>query len=71
MLIGLGDFAGETVLVSIRNDLGQLIWERRVDVVPDLQLPVNLREAGAAAGLYTVSVRSGGQVVSGRLVLVE
>jgi hypothetical protein len=69
--IDLGDFAGETVLVSIQNDLGQRIWERRVDAVPDLQLPVDLREAGAAAGLYTVSVRSGGQVLSGRLVLVE
>ncbi|MBL7797928.1 MAG: T9SS type A sorting domain-containing protein [Saprospiraceae bacterium] len=69
--IGLGDFAGETVLVSIYSDLGQLIWERKVEAVADMKLPVNLREAGAAAGLYTVSVRGGGQVVSKRLVLVE
>ncbi|MBK9338510.1 MAG: HYR domain-containing protein [Lewinellaceae bacterium] len=69
--IDLGDFAGESVLVSIYGDLGQLIWERKVEAVTDLKLPVNLREAGAAAGLYTVSVRSGEQVVSKRLVLVE
>jgi hypothetical protein len=71
VLIGLGDFAGETVVVSIYGDLGQLIWERKVEAVADLKLPVNLREAGAAAGLYTVSVRGSGQVVSKRLVLVE
>ncbi|MFN0016278.1 MAG: PKD domain-containing protein, partial [Saprospiraceae bacterium] len=71
VLIGLGDFAGETVVVSIYSELGQLIWERKVEAVTDMKLPVNLREAGAAAGLYTVSVRGGGQVVSKRLVLVE
>jgi hypothetical protein len=70
VLIGLGDFAGETVVVSIYGDLGQLIWERNVEAVADLKLPVNLREAGAAAGLYTVSVRGSGVVVSKRLVLV-
>ncbi|MEQ1746228.1 MAG: immunoglobulin-like domain-containing protein, partial [Saprospiraceae bacterium] len=71
VLIGLGDFAGETVVVSIYGELGQLIWERKVETVIDMVLPVNLREAGAPAGLYTVSVRGGGQVVSKRLVLME
>ncbi len=71
VLIGLGSFAGERVVVSIHNDIGQLIWERAVDVVPDLLLPVSLRESGAKAGLYTVSVRSSGRVVAKRLVLIE
>jgi hypothetical protein len=71
VLIELGDFAGETVVVSIYSDLGRLVWERNVEAVADLKLPVNLREAGAAAGLYTVRVHGDGQVVSKRLILVE
>lgn len=69
--IDLGGFADETVLVSIYSDLGQLVWEQKVTAVSDLKLPVSLREAGASAGIYTVSVRSDGQVVSKRLVLIE
>jgi len=69
--LDLTDFAGESVTVSIHSDLGRLIWERKVDAVADMKLPVNLRESGAAAGSYTVSVRGSGQVVSKRLVLVE
>ncbi|MBL7798015.1 MAG: hypothetical protein JNJ90_16100, partial [Saprospiraceae bacterium] len=56
---------------SIHSDLGQLIWERRIPAVEDLKLPISLREAGAAAGMYTVSVRSKGRVVTQRVVLVE
>ncbi|MEQ1745019.1 MAG: HYR domain-containing protein, partial [Saprospiraceae bacterium] len=68
VLIGLGDFAGETVVVSIYSDLGRLIWERNVEVVANLKLPVNLREAGAAAGVYTVVLRSGEYTIAKRLV---
>jgi hypothetical protein len=71
VLIGLGRFAGERVVVSIHNDMGQLLWERTVEAVPDLLLPVSLRESGASAGLYTVSVRSSNRVVAKRLVLIE
>jgi hypothetical protein len=71
VLIGLGDFAGETRVVSILRKPGPLIWERMVDSVAAMALPMNLRESGAAAGLYTVSVRGSGQVVSKRLVLLE
>jgi hypothetical protein len=69
--IGLSDFAGEAVVVSIHNELGQLIWEQRIPTVEDAALRVNLRQNGAAAGLYTVSVRSNGQVYTKRLVLIE
>ncbi len=37
----------------------------------DLQLQISLRKAGAAAGIYTVSVRSARGVVATRVVLVE
>lgn len=69
--IGLSDFAGETVVVSIHNELGSLIWEQRIPTVEDSALRVNLRQAGGAAGMYTVSVRSNGQVYTKRLVLIE
>jgi len=69
--IGLSDFAGEAVVVSIHNELGQLIWEQRIPAVEDSALRVNLRQSGAAAGLFTVSVRTGGQVYTKRLILVE
>jgi hypothetical protein len=69
--IGLSDFAGETVVVSIYNELGQLIWEQRIPTVEESMLRVNLRQAGAAAGLHTVSVRSNGQVYAKRLILMD
>ncbi|MBL7798333.1 MAG: hypothetical protein JNJ90_17695 [Saprospiraceae bacterium] len=69
--LDLTDFAGESVTVSIHSDLGQLIWERRISAVEELKLPISLREAGAAAGMYTVSVWSASGVVSKRVVLVE
>jgi len=71
VLIGLGSFAGERVVVSIHNDMGQLIYERAVEATPDLMMPVSLRESGATPGLFTVSVRSSGRVVAKRLVLLE
>jgi large repetitive protein len=69
--LDLTDFAGEPVTVSIFSDLGQLIWENRILMVEDVQLQISLREAGAAAGIYTVSVRSVRGVVATRVVLVE
>lgn len=69
--IGMGDFAGEAAVVSILNDLGQLIWEKRFEAVEDAVLRVNLRQQGAAEGMYTVTVRAGGQVYAKRLVLME
>ncbi len=71
ILLDLTDFAGEAVTISIFSDLGQLVWENRIPAVDDLRLPISLREAGAAAGIYTVSVRSTGGVVAKRVVLVE
>jgi hypothetical protein len=69
--LDLTDFAGEAVTVSIFTDLGQLVWENRIPMVEDVQLQISLREAGAAAGIYTVSVRSVRGVVATRVVLVE
>jgi hypothetical protein len=71
VLIGLGSFAGERVVVAIHNEMGQLIYERTVEAVPDLMVPVSLRESGATPGLFTVSVRSSGRTVAKRLVLIE
>ncbi|MFN0015201.1 MAG: MopE-related protein, partial [Saprospiraceae bacterium] len=69
--IDLSDFASEAVTVSVFSDLGQLVWESMMSAVEDLKPSVSLREAGAAAGIYTVSVRSSRKVVAKRLVLVE
>ncbi|MFN0016376.1 MAG: T9SS type A sorting domain-containing protein [Saprospiraceae bacterium] len=69
--IDLNDFAGEAVTVSIFDDLGQLIWERRIQEVEEQKLSVSLHEAGAAAGIYTVRVRSASGVATTQLVLVE
>ncbi|MEQ1745492.1 MAG: T9SS type A sorting domain-containing protein [Saprospiraceae bacterium] len=69
--IDLNDFAGEAVTVSVFDDLGQLIWERRIQGGEEQKLSVSLREAGAAAGIYTVSVRSESGVVTKRVVLVR
>ncbi len=71
VLVGLGSFAGERVVVAIHNEMGQLIYERTIEAVPDLMVPVSLRESGATPGLFTVSVRSSGRVVAKRLVLIE
>ncbi|MBL7795017.1 MAG: choice-of-anchor D domain-containing protein, partial [Saprospiraceae bacterium] len=69
--LDLTDFAGEAVTVSIHSDQGQLIWERRIPAVEELKLPISLREAGAVAGMYSISVQSGSNVVAKRVVLVE
>lgn len=69
--IDLSDFAGEAVTVSIFSDLGQLVWENRILAVEDLNLQVSLREAGAAAGMYSVRVQNNAGVMSKRLLLVE
>ena len=69
--IGIGDFAEETAVVSIHNNMGQLIWEKRLDIVEDAVLRVNLQQAGAKSGLYTVSVRAGGQIYAKRLIFTE
>jgi len=69
--LDLSDFAGEAVTISVHSDLGQLIWERRIPAVEDLKLSVSLREAGAATGIYTVSVYSANSMTATRVVLVE
>ena len=61
---------GEAVMVSVYGEPGQLIWENPLPAVEDLKLLVSLREAGAAAGIYTVSVRSASGVVAMRVVLL-
>ncbi|MBK9338740.1 MAG: hypothetical protein IPM98_20290, partial [Lewinellaceae bacterium] len=50
--IGLGDFAGAAAVVSITNELGQLIWEKRFEIVEDVVQRVNLRQAGAPSNLF-------------------
>ncbi|MFN0015997.1 MAG: HYR domain-containing protein [Saprospiraceae bacterium] len=69
--INLLDFVGESVTIWVTSDLGQLVWEKQIPVVDELSLSVNLREAGAAPGIYTVSVRGVASTVAKRLVLVE
>ncbi len=69
--LDLTDFAGEAVTVSVFSDLGQLVWENKIPAVEDLQVQISLREAGVAAGIYTVSVRSGRGVVAKRVVLIK
>ncbi|MEQ1743809.1 MAG: choice-of-anchor Q domain-containing protein [Saprospiraceae bacterium] len=69
--LDLTDYAGEAITVSIFSDLGQLIWENRIPAVEDLKMSVSLLEAGAKAGMYTVSVNSACGVMAKRMVLVE
>ncbi len=69
--LDLTDYAGEAVTVSIFSDLGQLVWEYRIPAVEDLKLSVSLREAGATAGIYTVSLRSANGTVAKRIVMIE
>ncbi|MFN0013376.1 MAG: LamG-like jellyroll fold domain-containing protein [Saprospiraceae bacterium] len=69
--IDLSEFRDEAVTVSIYSDLGRLVWENNVPLVRDQILVVSLREAGAAMGVYTVSVRSASGVAATRVVLVE
>lgn len=69
--IDLADFIGEPVTVLMYNDMGKLAWERRVEATEGRLISMSLREAGAPAGLYTVCVRSGEQIVSKRVILVE
>jgi len=71
VLIGLSDFAGESVTITIVGDLGQLVWERYIPAVEDLSLSVSLRESGASTGIYTVRVSSKSGMAVQRLVLVE
>jgi hypothetical protein len=65
------NFAGKAVAVSIFGEPGQLLWENRIPAVADLSISVSGREAGAVAGIYTVSVRSASGVTTKRVVLVE
>ncbi|MFN0015294.1 MAG: Calx-beta domain-containing protein, partial [Saprospiraceae bacterium] len=69
--IDLSDFAGEAVTVSVFGDLGQLVLERQITVLLEQKQSFSLREAGAAAGIYTVSVRGASGVLSTRVVLAE
>ncbi|MFN0013427.1 MAG: hypothetical protein ACKVU2_02665, partial [Saprospiraceae bacterium] len=69
--IDLSDFAGEAVTVSIVSDLGQLVWEQKIPAVDERKLLVSLRHAGAAAGVYTLSVHGKQAVAAERVVLVE
>ncbi len=69
--LDLTDFAGEPVTISIFSDLGQLVWENRIPEVADLKVSISLREAGAKAGIYTVSVRSASGVAAKRVVLAD
>ncbi|MEQ1743811.1 MAG: T9SS type A sorting domain-containing protein [Saprospiraceae bacterium] len=69
--IDLADFADEAVTISIFGDLGQLVWENHIPAVEEQKLSVSLRETGAAAGMYTVSVRSVRGVATKRVVLID
>ena len=67
---GFCPHTGENAL-AIHGDLGQLVWERRIPAVEEQKLSVSLREAGAAAGVYTVSVRSASGMAATRVVLTD
>ncbi len=69
--LDLAGYSGEWAVVSVFNELGQLVWERRLASVEAWREQVSLREAGAAPGLYVVSVRTARGVLSRRVVLVE
>jgi hypothetical protein len=69
--VDLTGYAGESVVLSIGNELGQRVWEQRLAAVEGVPFSVSLRQAGAAPGLYVVSVRSARGVLSRRVVLVE
>ncbi|MBK9336364.1 MAG: T9SS type A sorting domain-containing protein [Lewinellaceae bacterium] len=69
--LDLTDFAGEAVTISIFEEQGQLVWENRIPAVEDLQLHISLREAGAAAGMYTIRVHSTSGSVATRVVVVD
>jgi len=69
--IDLSGFANEPVTVSIFSDYGQLIWEKHPDAIDEQRISVSLREAGAAAGMYTVRVQSVNTVATKRVVRVE
>ena len=68
--LNLENFIGEPALISVYNELGKLIWETRIDKIEDGLLPINLRQANAPDGLYSVSLRSKGQIFTKRLVLI-
>ncbi|MEQ1747548.1 MAG: choice-of-anchor D domain-containing protein, partial [Saprospiraceae bacterium] len=69
--VDLSAFADQAVRVSVFDDLGRLVLERRIPVVEELKFSVSLREAGAAAGGYILSVRGASGVAATRVVLVE
>jgi len=69
--IDLTGISTEPATVSIFSDYGQLVWEKHLDAVVEQRISVSLREAGAAAGMYTVRVQSGSTTVAKRLVLVQ
>jgi len=69
--IDLSGFENEATTISIFSDYGQLIWEKHLDTVDEQRISVSLREAGAAAGIYTVRVQSGNTTAAKRLVLAE
>jgi len=69
--LDLSAFSDEPTTISIFSDYGQLIWEKHLDAVEEQRITVSLREAGVAAGVYTISVRSANGVATKRVVLVE
>jgi len=69
--IDLSGFAGETITFSIFNEMGQLVWQRKLNARDESVISASLREAGASAGIYTLSVCYAKTVVTKRIVLVD
>ncbi|MEQ1745166.1 MAG: M36 family metallopeptidase [Saprospiraceae bacterium] len=69
--VDLNDFTGEALTVAVFDEVGRVVWEQRLTPADERRFVLSLREAGAAAGVYTVSVRGASGVAAQRVVLVE
>ncbi len=69
--LDLSGYSGEWAVVLVFNELGQLVWDRWLPSVEVWREQLSLRAAGAAPGLYVVSVRTARGVLSRRVVLME
>jgi len=70
--VDLSDFAGASAHLAIFNNLGVMVWEQRLQTVPDAAIQFNLREQkNLQAGVYQVVLESGGKRFVKTLVLMD
>ncbi|MEQ1747132.1 MAG: T9SS type A sorting domain-containing protein, partial [Saprospiraceae bacterium] len=69
--VDLSDFDREVVTISVYNDLGQAVLVRQVVLVDNHKISLSLREAGASAGIYTLSLRGASVSAVKRVVLTD